>query len=346
MNDPLRVAVVGLRGMGMAHARSFAALPEFRVVAGCDLEPARTAEFASSFPGAATYADYARMLAAEKPGVVVVATNTVSHARLTMEAVMAGARGVMCEKPMAVGLGDAKAMVAACRERGTALIVNHQRRTQPVYTTMRKLAESGAIGKVELVRGSCAGDILSDGTHTVDSIRHLAGDAGVKWVVGQVVRDRPDPAAPRGMGYDASGGWRYGHPIETGAFALIEFATGLRAELHTGSLQIKGRQYQDVEVFGSAGRLWRAGDQAGDVVLIQDGKAGGFRSCPLMDPPDPGFVYRQFARMILDGTGHPLNGGSALADHEVVTAVYESARLRARIDLPLAQDRYPLELMI
>jgi len=345
MSDPLRVAVVGLRGMGMAHARAFAALPEFLVVAGCDLEQSRTAEFAAAFPGAATYADFSLMLAAEKPGVVVVATNTVSHARLTMEAVKAGVKGVMCEKPMAVGLGDARAMVTACRERGVALIVNHQRRTQPVYVTMRKLIESGAVGKPELIRGSCAGDILSDGTHTVDSIRHLAGDVGVKWVAGQVVRDRPDPAAPRGMGYDASGGWRYGHPIETGAFALLEFATGLRAELHTGSLQIKGRQYQDIEVFGSEGRLWRAGDAAGDVLLLQDGKAGGFRPVPLSVAPDPGFIRRQFARMILDGAGHPLNGDSALADHEIVTAVYESARLRARINLPLEQDRYPLELM-
>src|SRR6185503_594964 len=148
---------------------------------------------------------------------------------------------------MAVSLGDARAMVAACRARGCALVVNHQRRTQGPYLAMRRLMEVGAIGTVELIRASCPGDLLSDGTHAIDSIRHLAGDAPVRWVFGQDCRDRPDPAEPGGAGYDVSGGWRYGHPIETGAFAVLGFASGLRAELFTGSLHLKGRQYQDFE---------------------------------------------------------------------------------------------------
>ena len=312
---PLTVAVVGLRGMGLSHAKAFAACPDFRVVAGCDLDPARTAEFAAALPGAAVFADFTRMLAEVRSAVVVIATGTASHAALALAAGEAGARGVFCEKPMAVNLGDARAMVAACRARGCALAVNHQRRTQPPYTTMRRLMIAGAIGKVELIRGSCAGDLLSDGTHAIDSIRWLTGDAPVRRVRGQVGRDRPNPAEPRGGGYDGSGGWRYGHPIESGAQAILEFDEGLRAELFTGRFQPRGRGYQDIEVFGTGGRLWRAGDQAGEPLLIQDAP-------------------------------HPLAGDSALADQEVVMAVHESARLRRRVDLPLAQDRYPLELLI
>jgi predicted dehydrogenase len=180
----------------------------------------------------------------------------------------------------------------------------------------------------------------------VDSIRYLAGDAPVTGVTGQIVRDRPDPAAPRSGGFNASGGWRYGHPVETGALAVIEFAGGLRAEMFCGSLQIRGRQYQDLEVIGSTGRLWRAGDRAGNTLLMHDGGSGGYRPVPVEMAPDPGFVIRQFARMIREAAPHPLNGDSALADHEIVTAVYESARLRSRVTIPVAQDRYPLELMI
>ena len=57
-------------------------------------------------------------------------------------------------------------------------------------------------------------------------------------------------------------------------------------------------------------------------------------------------IFRQFAQMILTGAGHPLSGESALKDQELVMAIYESARLRERLMLPLAEERFPLELMI
>ena len=332
--------------MGMAHAKAFAALSEYRLVAGCDLDATRLAQFAAAFPGTAAVGDYARMLADNAPQVVVVATPTASHAALALAAAEAGARGVFCEKPMAENLGDARRMVEACRKASCALVVNHQRRCDRVCRTMRRLIEAGAIGKVELIRGSCAGDMLSDGTHTIDSIRSLAGDAAVKWVFGQVCRDPVPPGEPRGAGYDASGGWRYGHPIESGAMAVFEFATGLRAEVFTGRMQPQGRRYQDIEVLGTTGRIWRAGDQAGDTLLIEDASAGGWHAVAALEAADSGFIPRQFARMILGGEPHPLGGDSALADQEIVMAVHESARLRAPVALPLAQERYPLELMI
>ncbi|MEK7475751.1 MAG: Gfo/Idh/MocA family oxidoreductase [Candidatus Coatesbacteria bacterium] len=350
----LSVAVVGLRGIGVGHARGFAALPgDFRLVAGCDLDETRTRAFAGEFPGTSAYPDYAGMLARARPDVVVIATNTVSHAGLAIGAAGAGVRGILLEKPMAVGLADARAVVAACRSAGCALIVNHQRRTYPVFAAMRRLVEEGAVGKLLLVRGCCAGDILSDGTHTVDTIRHLAGDAEVKWVMGQVHRDPPPSGEPRGMGYDASGGWRYGHPIESGAMASFEFSTGVRAEVFTGTMCVPGhRGYQDFEAIGEDGRLWRAGDGAKIPLQVQDRGAGGWRPVEVPGPADPVPTsstlanYREFARMIREGGGHPLSGDSALRDHEIIMAIHESSRLRARVDLPLGQERYPLELVL
>jgi UDP-N-acetyl-2-amino-2-deoxyglucuronate dehydrogenase len=281
--------------------------------------------------------------------VVIVATNTATHAALTIAAAEAGVRGVYCEKPMATNLADGQAMVAACRRSGTALAVNHQRRTLPVFLAMRRLIEQGVIGQVELIRGSCAGDLLSDGTHLVDTIRHLAGDAAVVWVFGQVYRAPVNPDEPRSDGFNVSGGWRYGHPVETGSLALLEFATGLRAEIHTGTMQIKGRGYQDYEVFGSAGRLHRAADWANPPLLIQTDASAGWRPVPveLHDADETKlWTYRQFARMVHEGADHPLAGESALADLELVLAIYESARRRDKIELPLQQPRFPLELLI
>ena len=345
--SPLRAGVIGLR-MGHGHAQTMRALDAYRVVGLCDLDAALAAERAEAFPGATPYTDYEQMLAAEQLDVVAVATPTDSHARLTLAVAEAGVRGICCEKPMATDLGEARAMVRACAERGIQLIISHQRRMGPDLWTMRRMMDEGAIGEVYLLRGTCAGDLLSDGTHLIDSLRWLAGDQPVRWVLGQVYRDAPDPDAEHGGGFHVSGGYRYGHMVEDGAMAVLEFESGLRAELLTGTVRVPGRPYQDYEVFGSTGRLWRYGDQVQPPLRIQDGQAGGYREVP-NHPDAPASahanMYAAFARTIREGTPHPLSGESALADQEVIMAIYESARTHSRIEFPLEQEAYPLLLM-
>jgi len=230
-----------------------------------------------------------------------------------------------------------------------ALAINHQRRMSAPFQLMRRLIREGAIGEPYLIRGSCAGDVLSDGTHTIDSILHLAGDANVEWVFGQMHRLEPDPAEEKGSGYDVSGGWRYGHPVETGAMATFELESGLRAELLTGDLRMPNRQYQDLEVFGAGGRLWRPGDQADPPLWLWDGESSGWRPCPIDDPTGSDAMrdsYREFARTTHEGTPHPLGGQNALRGFEIVMAVYESARLGEKVQLPLRQKAFPLGLAL
>jgi predicted dehydrogenase len=345
--SPLRAGVIGLR-VGRGHAQAMHELDAFSVAALCDLDAALVEERAEAFPGAAPYTDYRRLLADEQLDVVVVATPTDSHARLTIAAAEAGVRGICCEKPMSTDLGEARAMVRACDERDVRLIVAHQRRMGPDLWTMRRLIDEGAIGEVYLLRGSCQGDLLSDGTHLIDSLRWLAGDQPVRWVLGQTYRDLPDPEEERGIGFHRSGGYRYGHMIESGAMAVLEFESGLRAEMFTGDVRVPERPYQDYEVYGSQGRLWRYGDRAQPPLRIQDEQSGGYREVPNdADAPQNARtnMYAAFARTIDEGTPHPLSGESALADQEVIMAIFESARTHARIELPLQQEAFPLLLM-
>jgi predicted dehydrogenase len=303
---------------------------------------------AGAFPGAKAYTNYEEMLAVEQPDVVTVATPTDSHARLTIAAAEAGVRGICCEKPMATNLGDGRAMVRACAEHGAQLIVSHQRRMGPDLLTMRRLIDDGAIGEVYLLRGGCQGDLLSDGTHLIDSLRWLAGDQPVRWLLGQIYRDPPDPEEERGIGFHRSGGYRYGHMVENGAMAVLEFESGLRAEMFTGGLHMPGRPYQDYEALGNKGRLWRYGDRARPPLRIQDDRAGGYREI-MNDPDAPASsranMYATFAQTILECAPHPLSGESALADLEVIMAIHESARTHSRIEFPLEQEAYPLLLM-
>jgi len=337
--------------MARWHAKTLCALPEYELVALCDIDGAHARVLSETVGRGEVYTDYAQMLHAERPDILVVVTPCATHAALTIQAAESGVRGVYCEKPMATCLGDGRAMVEACRARSVALAVNHQRRMSPPILRMKALIDEGAIGEVELYRGSCAGDLLSDATHLVDTIRFLNDDAPVKWVFGQIHREvGPETARDPRHVQLASAGWRYGHLVETGSIGVFEFATGGRTELLCGDLRLLKRAYGDYEVFGTEGRLWRPGDGADSPLLIQDA-SGGWRPVEGLPEKDghqetARACYTQFARMVREGAEHPLNGDSALQDLEIIMAVFESARLRQKIELPLQQDRFPLEMML
>ena len=350
MSDPLRTAIVGCGPMARWHAKTVCALPEYALVALSDIEETHAQALSEAVGCGEVYTDYAQMLRTERPDVVVVVTPCATHAALTIQAAEAGVRGVYCEKPMATCLGDGRAMVEACRAHGVALGVNHQRRMSPPIRRMKSLLDAGAIGEVELCRGSCAGDLLSDATHLVDTVRFLNDDAPVTWVFGGLHREVGPEVARNPQSIQlASGGFRYGHAVETGAVGVFEFATGVRAELLCGDMRLLKRAYGDYEVFGTQGRLWRPGDGADPSLLIQD-ERGGWRAAEGLPEGDgheqtARACYAQFAKMVTEGAPHPLNGNSALLDLEIIMAIFESARLRSRIELPLTQDRFPLDLI-
>lgn len=351
---PLRSAIVGCGPMAGWHARTMAGLDEYEIVGFCDIDQSLAEKLRDAIGAGRTYTDYPAMLAEEKPEVVVVVAPSNLHAQMTIQAAEAGARGVYCEKPMATCMADGWAMVDACQANDTALAVNHQRRMSPLILRMKELIDDGAVGDVYLYRGSCAGDLLSDATHLVDTIRFLADDAPVRWAFGQVHREVGENVPRRpGRVPLASQGFRYGHAVETGAFGVLEFETGARVELLCGDLRLPDRNYGDYEVLGTEGRLWRPGDVGDPPLLIQDSQNENWRPVEgeglggrEAHRATAGACYRQFAGMVRDGADHPLSGDSALKDLEAIMAIFESARLHQKIDFPLQQPRFPLDIMI
>lgn len=239
---PLRAVLVGCGGMGGNQARILNRLKEFELVAVCDLD----AEAAGRVAGendVKPYADFGEMLEAERPDTVSVTTSNTSHAALTIQAAEFGVLGVYCEKPMATNLKDARAMVAACRDRGIPLVINHQRRLGADLVEARRLIEAGAIGEIERARGNCGGDLLSDGTHLIDSLMWMLGDPQPKWAFGQIHREINDFMRQRAeqQGRRWEPGFRYGHHVENGVAGMFETETGVRVELLTGDMREEGR---------------------------------------------------------------------------------------------------------
>lgn len=333
MREPIKIVLVGCGQMGQHQAKILAGISEFQLTAVADINPAN-AQAAAAIAAAKPYSDFHEMLVEQRPDAVAICTPNDSHAAYTLTAAQfPGVRGIYCEKPMATNLADARAMVAACRERKIPLVINHQRRIGADLTEARRLIQEGILGPIALIRGQCAGDLLSDGTHLMDSMMFLAGEEPIEWVLGQIHR----------VG-DAR---RFGHVVESGALAVVHFASGLRGELLCGDIRDPNSPYHDLQIFGASGRLWRRGDKWPNLFL-QPARDGRWQSVPMAEPKESAIHdgYRRFAEAIRDGPPHPMNGEIALRGFEALMAIYESARLHRKITLPLQQDRFPLELMI
>jgi len=344
----LRAGVVGLR-MGMGHVKAIHAIENYEVVAVCDLDEQLIEKAKESVPQLKGFTSYDQMLAEMDLDVLTIATPNKIHADMTIKAANAGVKGIACEKPIAMSLAEAYAMKAACDTHGAKLIVTHQRRMSAPYLTMKRLLDEGAIGQVYMVRGNCAGDALSDGTHTIDSVNFLLGDPKPVSILSQIHRDLTPSE------HNPTPGFRFGHPVESGAMTVIYFEGNLRFELYTGDmhadnwdLDVPGDKYQDIEVFGTTGRLWRQGDSPKAALRIWD-EAGGWRdidadATEYASPHDA--VYKEFYLNITENKPHTLSVENAIKDHEILMGLYESARLRKRLGFPIEQQQFPLQVMI
>ena len=114
----LRGALIGCGFFAMNHLNAWRDVEGAEIVALCDRDPARLAEAAARFGIARTYADAGEMLAAERLDFVDIATTVASHRPLVELAAGAGVH-MVCQKPFASSMADARAMVAAA-ERGRA----------------------------------------------------------------------------------------------------------------------------------------------------------------------------------------------------------------------------------
>jgi len=174
MPHRLRIAIVGLGGVGRLHLMAYAGARKVRVVAASDLDPAAAALCP---PGVAFHTDAAAMLAAERPDIVCVATPPASHAALVELAAAAGAH-VLCEKPLAVSLADVERMRTACQAAGVNLAYGASYRFLPAIRRARELIAEGAIGEVVLMREAEIGGAGPDARVVLGPAHYPPGGPG------------------------------------------------------------------------------------------------------------------------------------------------------------------------
>jgi len=344
-----RAGVIGTGKISRGHAHAYVSSPDVDLVAASDIAEGAREGFATEFGVPKTYADPAEMLAAENLDIVSICTWPPLHRELTEAAFAAGVKAVWCEKPMAVHLEEANAMVDAAERAGGVLVVNHQRRYMTAYNQAIAFIAQGVIGEVTQINGICGGDALTDGTHLIDMTRYLNGDNPVSSVFGAIEMSPMGDINPNGMGTLEFNQTRkrYGHHVESGALAILFFENGVRGHLEMGNLARPG--YQRFIIEGTTGRIELSGDQAFDDgtrvrIRVNSGEAPDVPESDLS-----GAMEGALARMlesIETGASHPMSGISGRIDLEIVNAIYESSRRRMKVSLPLDVRTSPLEAML
>ena len=149
----LKVAVIGMRGIGNNHAEVYHRSDKARLVAVCDLARERADEAASNY-GARAYYDLDEMLANEALDAVSVATggfeNGSDHYLPTMAALEAGVH-VLCEKPISNNIVEARKMVRKAREQGVCFGIDLNHRFVPPAARARSWIDAGQLGDLLLI---------------------------------------------------------------------------------------------------------------------------------------------------------------------------------------------------
>lgn len=151
----MRVAVIGAGVMGAVHAQVYAAMPGVELVGILDARGVRATELAQRL-GTRAYGSWEELLRQADPDVVDICVPTYLHREFTERAARAG-KHVICEKPMARTLADARAMLAACERAGVRLFIAHVLRFFPEYVRARELVLQGVVGQPGVIRTTRAG---------------------------------------------------------------------------------------------------------------------------------------------------------------------------------------------
>ena len=346
-----RVGIIagGLIAQG-AHLRAYRQIPDVEVVAVADLSEEVRQKWTGELGVPNAYATAEELLERERPEIVSICTWPPLRPEMTELACARGVKAIVAEKPMAVDLAGCDRMIAAAERSGVVLIVHHQRRFRSRFVKARELIDAGAIGDVAQVGVfNSGGDLLTSSSHMVDVMRYLLHDPPAEWVIGQIDR-RPQERKNAPVGYQQ---WeethtRYGHHVESGALGLVQFRGGARGQIEVGNV-CRARPSYSAVVYGTEGVIETSGDSLEPGEAWLRARLKGERDWTYPDaPPNEATqaAFEALLRVLEDGGTHPLDMHAAREVHEILLAVYESARRRARIDLPLTGSENPLEAMI
>jgi predicted dehydrogenase len=327
-------------------------LPAVQLVGVADVN-AELARRRADELGCPAFTEYRALLEGSRPDVVVVMTPHPYHAEIAIAALEAGCH-VLCEKPMAVHVGEADAMIEAADRAGRLLAVSLQFRHRPEVVAAKRLVDDGALGELQRVdvlacwtratryyrqtpwrgtwKGEGGGVLMNQAPHNLDLACYLAGPPRrvVAWT-----RTRLQPIE-----------------AEDTAHAMLEWAGGAFGSVHVSTAEADTGDR--IELLGTGGRLViRPGSL--EVELFEPDlrrhveetdvlwSSPPARPLPVELPPgeaDHAAVYRDLHAAILEGAPLRSDGAQGRLSLELANAITLSSQRGVAVDLPLDRAAY------
>ncbi|QEO14357.1 Gfo/Idh/MocA family oxidoreductase [Agromyces intestinalis] len=269
-----------------------------RITAVCDLAERARADARDALPGVLVTDSLDELLASGVDAVMVL-TPDDTHATVAIRALEAGV-AVFCEKPLAIDLADADAVLETARRTGSRLYVGHNMRHMPVVALMRRLILEGRIGEVKAIwcrhfvgnggdyyfkdwhadRRRTTGLLLQKGAHDLDVIHWLAGAysdrvaaMGSLSVYGGI-NDRRDRSDERMFDWFSLDNWP--PTALTGLNPVVDVEDVSMVNLHLTNGVLASYQqchftpdyWRNYTIIGTEGRIENLGDTAGTTVAL------------------------------------------------------------------------------
>jgi len=281
----INVALIGHRFMGKAHSNAYRQVrrffpgelvPRMKVICGraCTEELEATA---AQFGWEESDCDWRRVIERDDIQVVDVSTPGYLHAPMVLAAAQAG-KHIICEKPLANTLADAKAMLKAVEKAGVKHMLMHNYRKIPAVAFAKKLIEDGKIGDVYHYHGAYLQDWIMDpqfplvwrlekkyagsgalgdiGSHAADLGRYLNGE--INAVTGQMTTFIKERSLPR----DGAGAWgakgsegKGKVTVDDDANFLGRFKNGSVGVFESSRFCGGRRNFNTFQIYGSKGSI-------------------------------------------------------------------------------------------
>ena len=283
--NELSIGMVGYAFMGAAHSQAWRNAPRFfdlplhpRMTALAGRDAIRVADAANRLGWAATETSWQALVERDDIDLVDVCTPGHTHAEIAIAALEAG-KHVLCEKPLANTVEEARAKAAAAERAaagGVRAMVGFNFRRVPAVALARELVAAGRLGALRHVRAAYLGSHLLDpelplvwrlqaaeagsgalgdlGAHAIDLAQYLAGDriAGVSALTETFVRERPLA--------DGSGGQLGPVTVDDAALFIARFAGGALGGFEATRFATGHTEGLRVELNGELGSIvWELG---------------------------------------------------------------------------------------
>lgn len=292
------------------------------------------------------YENYKKMLEDEKPDLVAIATESGKHASISLDCISAGCH-VIIEKPIALSLADADAIIKAGKKQGVLVCANHQNRFNKSIQEIRKAIDKNRFGKLlygtahirwarnheYYDRASWRGTWEQDGgalmnqcIHDIDLLRWMMGDE-IDTVYGMTDR--------------------LIHPYieaEDLGLAVVKFKNGCYGTIE-GTTDIYPRNLEEtLYIFGEKGTVKAGGES---VNIIEEWKFSDYfgdeekvkKECSENPPNVYGYghskLYRNVINSIEGRESLLVDGEAGKRALELVLAIYKSASEGKPIKFPL-----------